>query len=169
MQRNILDSDDRAVKTVEPMMDELLTYDQFVDDCGTINIKVLLDHLKKEGRLHDTALSRLLERTQSVLEKEPNILSVAGPTAIFGDLHGQFYDLCNIFQDFEESDENLLFLGDYVDRGCFGTEVCILLFSLKINFPHRVYLLRGNHECRLMTTYFNFRQECLWEVQQQNV
>ncbi|BFU25173.1 calcineurin catalytic subunit A, putative [Entamoeba histolytica HM-1:IMSS-B] len=163
MAKNILECSDRVVKTVEPMTDQLLLYDQFVDSQGNIDIKVLIGHLKKEGRLHPNALIRILKRIQNVLRKEMNIIRINGPTAIFGDIHGQFYDLCNIFQDFESSDESLLFLGDYVDRGCFGTEVCTFLFCLKLQYPNRVHLLRGNHECRLMTTYFNFRQECLWK------
>jgi serine/threonine-protein phosphatase 2B catalytic subunit len=48
-----------------------------------------------------------------------------------------------------------------VDRGAFSVEVVILLYALKINFPGDVYMLRGNHECRQMTQYFNFRNECL--------
>jgi len=56
---------------------------------------------------------------------------------------------------------NYLFLGDYVDRGILGIEVCLFLFSLKLNEPKSVMLLRGNHESRNMTESFTFRDEVL--------
>lgn len=78
-----------------------------------------------------------------------------------GDIHGQFFDLLNIFERFGSAEtEQYLFLGDYVDRGRFCVEVMTLMLLLKLRFPKQIHLLRGNHESRTMTTYYNFRQEC---------
>lgn len=41
---------------------------------------------------------------------------------------------------------HIIFGGDYVDRGAYGTETIALLLRLKIANPDRVHLVRGNHE-----------------------
>jgi serine/threonine-protein phosphatase 2B catalytic subunit len=56
---------------------------------------------------------------------------------------------------------NYLFLGDYVDRGIFGIECLMLLIAIKLNFPKKFVMLRGNHESRNMTESFTFREEVI--------
>lgn len=73
----------------------------------------------------------------------------------------QFYDLRELFKvGGEVPNTNYLFLGDYVDRGAFSIETICYLLLLKLKFPKRVTLIRGNHETRQITQVYGFYTEC---------
>lgn len=82
-----------------------------------------------------------------MLKKEPNLLKLKDPVTVVGDIHGQYYDFVKML-DVGGDPENTkyLFLGDYVDRGSFSVEVVLLVYTIKLNYPKTIFLLRGNHE-----------------------
>nr|VWO95652.1 Methyltransf_2 domain-containing protein [Ganoderma boninense] len=127
-----------------PLDEEFYVYDAYTGR-NRPNVELLREHFFHEGRLsHDQAMF-ILDQATDLMTREPNL-----------------YDLMKVFEiggSFEEN--NYLFLGDYVDRGCFGIECLLYLYALKLYYPNRLYLLRGNHECRHLTEYFTFKRECL--------
>lgn len=95
------------------------------------------------------------------------VLRVDAPVKVFGDIHGQYQDLMRFFDLWGSPDENgdiesydYLFLGDYVDRGSHSLETVCLLMSLKIKYPEKIHLLRGNHEDRSINCCHGFEYEC---------
>lgn len=84
-----------------------------------------------------------------------------GEITVCGDVHGQYYDLLNIWEinGVPAEDNPYLFNGDFVDRGSFSLEVILVLFSWKLLYPKGVHLARGNHETRNMNKLYGFEGE----------
>ena len=43
---------------------------------------------------------------------------------------------------------NNIFNTEFVDRGYYSVETFLLLLALKVRYPERITLIRGNHESR---------------------
>ena len=91
----------------------------------------------------------LCEKVKEILMEESNVQPVSAPVTICGDIHGQLYDLMELFRKGGEiPSTSYIFMGDYVDRGSHSVETMQLLLAFKLKYPDRITLLRGNHESR---------------------
>uniref|UniRef100_A0A183BJ71 Serine/threonine-protein phosphatase n=2 Tax=Globodera pallida TaxID=36090 RepID=A0A183BJ71_GLOPA len=116
----------------------------------------------------DKQIIQLMDAGIELFEEEPARVSLQAPCFIFGDIHGQLPYFLKFFSDGHVEPQllellpphyHLLFLGDYVDRGDFSLEVVALLVALKVLFPNKVTLLRGNHEIEDTNMGYTFYEE----------
>jgi len=112
--------------------------------------------------LTEQEVTMLTQKAKEILATESNVTIVKAPVSVVGDVHGQFFDLNELFNIGGRCpDTNYLFLGDYVDRGLCSVETISLLTALKVRYPDRITLLRGNHESRQITTVYGFFDEVI--------
>lgn len=118
-------------------------------------------HVRKCKFLPEASLKKLCDRVKELLLEESNVQPVQSPVTICGDIHGQFYDLLQLFRTGGEiPDTNYIFMGDFVDRGYYSLETFTFLLVLKARYPDKITLLRGNHESRQITQVYGFYDEC---------
>ncbi|KAM7522628.1 hypothetical protein LguiA_012530 [Lonicera macranthoides] len=124
--------------------------------------------VRRQFFLDCNELADLCDSAERIFSSEPSVIQLKAPIKIFGDLHGQFGDLMRLFDEYGSPSTagdiayiDYLFLGDYVDRGQHSLETITLLLALKVEYPHNVHLIRGNHEAADINALFGFRIECI--------
>lgn len=127
-----------------------------------MNIDEGLERLKSGKILNEKELRECCQILKEILIEEPNVRVVQTPVTMAGDIHGQFYDMLEMIEKSKGiAHTNFVFIGDFVDRGYNSVETWEYLMLLKIKYPDRVTLLRGNHECRQITITYGFIDEII--------
>lgn len=126
--------------------DRLFQISSMVSDGKTIPAEVVVD---------------ILEQGERVLMNCENIVHVESKEEIliFGDTHGQYFDLVGVLNTVFDGKRSFIFNGDYVDRGSHSVENFLVLIGLKILFPERIHLNRGNHELSDLNKVYGFYDE----------
>ena len=115
----------------------------------------------QELTLREGECDYVINKAYDILKDEDSMLKISAPLYICGDIHGQYYDLLRVFEILDYPPKStFLFLGDYVDRGKQSLECLLLLLCLKIKYPSKIFLLRGNHESEALNKIYGFYDEC---------
>ena len=76
-----------------------------------------IEQLMECKALSEAEVKTLCEQARAILVEEWNVQPVKCPVTVCGDIHGQFYDLIELFKMGGSSpDTNYLFMGDYVGQ-----------------------------------------------------
>lgn len=71
-----------------------------------------ISNLKNGKLLSEPLIHVLCSKVKELLVKESNVVYISSPVTVVGDVHGQFYDLLEIFRiGGELPNTNYLFLG----------------------------------------------------------
>ncbi|XP_031390771.1 serine/threonine-protein phosphatase 5 isoform X3 [Punica granatum] len=128
-------------------------------------VKKMMEDFKNQKSLHKRYAFQIVLQIREMLRALPSLVDINVPEGkhftVCGDVHGQYYDLLNIFElNGLPSEENpYLFNGDFVDRGSFSVEVILTLFAFKCMSPSAIHLARGNHESKSMNKIYGFEGE----------
>jgi len=129
-----------------------------------------IEQLKRCEKLKESEVKALTAQAKEILIEEDNVQRLDPPVTICGDVHGQFNDLKELFKQGNDCPKtSYLFMGDFVDRGFYSIETFLLLLALKVRYPDRIFLIRGNHECRAITQVYGFYDECMKKYSSANV
>ncbi len=127
--------------------DEMRNFMQSITPKKTVDLDIM----------HD-----LCQQTQALLAKESTLLRIQGPVIVAGDIHGMLPSAKYCVNDFLDhvNTHSILFLGDFVGKGRHSTQCIALFFKLKILFPKKVFLIRGNHD---VSDYNLLPEEGFWQ------
>ncbi|CAO4382478.1 unnamed protein product [Caenorhabditis nigoni] len=133
----------------------------------------LIAKFKDQKKLHKKYAFKMLLDFYNYVKELPTMVEITVPAGkkftICGDVHGQFYDLCNIFEiNGMPSETNpYLFNGDFVDRGSFSVETIFTMIGFKLLYPNHFFMSRGNHESDVMNKMYGFEGEVKAKYTQQ--
>jgi len=81
---------------------------------ASIDLDECISRLYKKELLADSVIEAICAKTKELLMKESNVVHIQAPVTVVGDIHGQFFDMLEIFKIGGFCpDTNYLFLGEH--------------------------------------------------------
>jgi serine/threonine-protein phosphatase PPG1 len=79
---------------------------------ATVDLDECISRLSKKELLAESVVEAICAKTKELLMKESNVVHIRAPVTVVGDIHGQFFDMMEIFKIGGPCpDTNYLFLG----------------------------------------------------------
>lgn len=128
-------------------------------------MKELISMFKAEKKLPQKYAYQMILAAYNFFKQQDSLVHITVPDkqkfTICGDVHGQFYDLANIFEinGLPSETNPYLFNGDFVDRGSFSVETIFTLLGWKLLYPNHFFMSRGNHESDSLNKMYGFEGE----------
>jgi len=108
---------------------------------AVMDIDKCIERLQRGLIVNENAVKVICHSAIEVLAEEPQVLKIMPPFTVCGDIHGQCYDLKELFKmGGEIPNIKYLFLGDLIDHGYYGVETFLLLLALKVKYPDMLIL-----------------------------
>ena len=87
-------------------------------------------------------------------------------TIIVGDIHGSFEEWDRLMETahFNSAEDQLILLGDLIDRGRDSYNVFCKAVSLQAEMQDRFVLIKGSHEKFLLEDHLSLPQQLLWLI-----
>ena len=80
---------------------------------ASVDLDECIESLYKKNLLAESVIEAICAKTKELLMQESNVVHVQAPVTVVGDIHGQFFDLIEIFKIGGWCpDTNYLFLGE---------------------------------------------------------
>lgn len=112
-----------------------------IDDVTPEWVVSLMEWQRDQKKLHKKYATMIIQKACEIFEPLDSLVDISidelEEITVCGDIHGQYYDLMNIFKiNGNPSEENpYVFNGDFIDRGSFSVEVIMLMLAWKVCFP----------------------------------
>lgn len=125
-------------------------------------VKSVMQWQKDRKVLHKKYATMIILKAKELFEKCKSCVEIQRGNeeeiTVCGDIHGQYYDLLNIFElNGCPSEANpYLFNGDFIDRGSFSVEVIVTMLAWKVCYPNHFFMSRGNHETKQLNKLYGF-------------
>ena len=82
---------------------------------ASVDLDECIESLYKKNLLAESVIEAICAKTKELLMQESNVVHVQAPVTVVGDIHGQFFDLIEIFKIGGWCpDTNYLFLGMHI-------------------------------------------------------